>query len=104
MAKIVRENKLPPKVLVVHRFTQRMVIGYQKIKIVPEVQVVMNMDGFGNKTLKKSTYLAYIYREPVQFTGFKLFYKNDTRSNPKGLYTPSEILQFTPKPIYIQYQ
>lgn len=104
LAKIVRENKLPPKVLVVHRFTQRMVIGYQKIKIVPEVQVVMNMDGFGNKTLKKSTYLAYIYREPVQFTGFKLFYKNDTRSNPKGLYTPSEILQFTPKPIYIQYQ
>jgi len=104
LAKIVRENNLPPKVLVVHRFTQRMVTGYKKIKIVPEVQVVMNMDGFGNKTLKKSTYIDYIYREPVQFTGFKLFYKNDTKSNPNGLYTPSELLRFTPKPIYIQYQ
>jgi hypothetical protein len=104
LAKVVRENKLPPKVLVVHRFTQRMVTDYRNIKLVPEVQVVMNMDGFGSKILKKSTYLDYIYREPVQFTGFKLFYKNDTRSNPNGLYTPAELLRFTPKPIYIQYQ
>lgn len=104
LANLVRKNKLPPKVLVVHRFTQRMVTGYKKINTFPEVQVVMNMDGFGNKTLKKSTYLAYIYREPVQFTGFKLFYKNDTKTNPNGLYTPAELLLFTPKPIYIQYQ
>jgi hypothetical protein len=104
LANLVRKNKLPPKVLVVHRFTQRMLTGYQNIKIIPEVQVVINMDGFGNKTLKKSTYLAYIYKEPVQFTGFKLFYKNDTKTNPNGLYTPEEVLQLTPKPIYIQYQ
>lgn len=104
LANLVRKNKLPPKVLIVHRFTQQMVTDYKKIKTVPEVQVVMNMDGFGSKILKKSTYLAYIYREPVQFTGFKLFYKNDTKTNPNGLYTPAELLRFTPKPIYIQYQ
>lgn len=104
LANLVRKNKLPPKVLVVHRFTQRMVTDYKKIKTVPEVQVVINMDGFGSKVLKKSTYLAYIYREPVQFTGFKLFYKNDTKKDPNGLYTPAELLRFTPKPIYIQYQ
>lgn len=104
LANLVRKNKLPPKVLVVHRFTQRMVTDYKKIKTVPEVQVVMNMDGFGSKILKKSTYMAYIFREPVQFTGFKLFYKNDTKSNPNGLYTPEEVLRLTPKPIYIQYQ
>lgn len=104
LANLVRKNKLQPKVLVVHRFTQRMVTDYKKIKTVPEVQVVMNMDGFGSKILKKSTYMAYIFREPVQFTGFKLFYKNDTKSNPNGLYTPEEVLRLTPKPIYIQYQ
>ena len=104
LAKIVRKNKLPPKVLVVHRFTQGMVTDYKKIKTIPEVQVVMNMDGFGPKILKRSTYLDYIYREPVQFTGFKLFYKNDTKNNPNGLYTPEELLKFKPKPIYIQYQ
>lgn len=104
LAKIVRENKLPPKVLIVHRFTQKMVTDYKKIKPLPEVQVVMNMDGFGNKSLKKSTYHDYIFKEPVQFTGFKLFYKNDTKGNSAGLYSPEELLRFKPKPIYIQYQ
>lgn len=103
LAKLVRENNLPPKVLVVHRFTQGMITNYKKIKIVPEVQVVMHMDGFGDKVLKKDSYMSYIYREPVQFTGFKLFYKNDIRKN-WVMYTPKELVKFTPKPIYIQYQ
>lgn len=104
LATIVRKNKLSPKILVVHRFTQGMVTGYEKIKRVPEVQVVMDMDGFGDKILKRSTWLRYIYKEPVQFTGFKLFYKNDNKINTSGMYTPEELLKFTPKPIYIQYQ
>jgi len=104
LQKIVRDNKLPPKVLVVHRFTQGMVTNYKNIKICPEVQVVMDMDGFGDKILKKSTYLTYIKREPVQFTGFKLFYKNDIRKDPNGMYTPEELLKLIPKPIYIQFQ
>jgi hypothetical protein len=104
LADIVRKNHLPPKVLVVHRFTQGMVTEYEKIKKIPEVQIVMNMDGFGDKVLKKSTYLRYIFREPVQFTGFKLFYKNDTKNGVNGMYTPEEILKFKPMPIYIQYQ
>jgi hypothetical protein len=103
LAELVRRNNLPPKVLVIHRFTQGMVTGYENIRKVPEVQVVMDMDGFGDKVLKRSTYLRYIYKEPVQFTGFKLFYKNDGRSR-SGMYTPDELLKFTPKPIYIQYQ
>jgi hypothetical protein len=104
LAGLVKKNNLPPKILVVHRFTQGMVTRFQDIKNVPEVQVVMDMDGWGNKTLKRSTYLRYIYKEPVQFTGFKLFYKNDTKTGSNQLYTPQELLRFVPKPIYIQYQ
>jgi hypothetical protein len=103
LTNIVRKNKLTPKVLVVHRFTQGMVTNYKKIKTVPEVQIVMDMDGFGSKVLKRSTYMSYIYREPVQFTGFKLFYKNDNKNNWQ-IYSPEELVKFTPKPIYIQYQ
>ncbi|HJS00423.1 MAG TPA: hypothetical protein VJ780_05775 [Flavobacterium sp.] len=103
LARIVREKKLTPKVLVVHRFTQGMVTNYKAIKRVPEVQIVMDMDGFGSQVLKRSTYLRYIFREPVQFTGFKLFYKNDNWNDWK-IYTPEQLLQFTPKPSYIQFQ
>lgn len=104
LAKIVRENNLPPKILVVHRFTDDMVTNYQKITPLPEVQIVMDMDGWGFKAKKINTYNQIIYPEPVQFTGFKLFYKNDLKGEEGGLMTPSEVLELSPQPIYIQYQ
>jgi hypothetical protein len=103
LAKLVRENNLPPKILVVHRFTKGMVTNYKQIKTRPEAQIVMDMDGWGGPTLKYSSYQQYIYREPVQFTGFKIFYKNDVRNNTR-LLTPKEVLALKPQPIYIQYQ
>lgn len=104
LAVVVRKNNLPPKILVVHRFTQGMITDYERIKKVPEVQVVIDMDGWGDKILKRSTWLRYIYKEPIQFTGFKLFYKNDTKKGKEQFYTPEELLKFIPKPLYIQYQ
>jgi hypothetical protein len=103
LATLVKENNLPPKVLIVHRFTKKMITDYKKIKPSPEVQVVIDMDGFGSKELKRATWLRTIYPEPVQFTGFKLFYKNDNKGANK-MYSPQELLKFKPKPIYIQYQ
>jgi hypothetical protein len=104
LAKLVRKNNLPPKILIVHRFTQGMVKNYKGIKLHPEVQIVMNMDGWGEPILKFSTYKSYIAREPVQFTGFKLFYKNDLRKKPNKMITPAELMKLKPQPIYIQYQ
>ena len=104
LAKIVRDNNLTPKILVVHRFTQGMIRNYKNIKIHREVQIVMNMDGWGEPILKRSTYKLYIYKEPVQFTGFKLFYKNDLKKPPHTLMTPDDLMKLKPQPIYIQYQ
>ncbi len=104
LAKLVKENNLPCKVLVVHRFTQKMVTNYQNIKLRKEVQILMHMDGFGPPELKKGTYRHYLYREPVQFVGFKLFYINDIAQAPNHLMTPEELLKLTPKPVYIQFQ
>ena len=104
MAKIVRENNLPPKILVVHRFTQGGVTNYKNIKTIPEVQIVMHMDGWGEPARKINTYKTYIHREPVQFTGFKIFYKNDVIRSKARLMTPEELLSLKPRPVYIQYQ
>ena len=101
---LVKKNRLSPKILIVHRFTQGMVKNYQDIELCPEVQIVMNMDGWGCPELKLNTYNRYIYKEPVQFTGFKLFYKNDIKKFPNRMLTPSEILKLKPQPVYIQYQ
>ncbi len=104
LTKLVKANNLPPKILIVHRFTQGMVRNYKNIKLHPEVQLVMNMDGWGEPILKRSTYKLYIYKEPVQFTGFKLFYKNDLKKKPNVMLTPEDLMKLKPQPIYIQYQ
>jgi hypothetical protein len=105
LAQLVRKHHLPPKILVIHRFTKGMVTNYKKIETRPEVQIVMNMDGFGFPGKKISSYKNVITREPVEFSGFKIFYKNDI-ADPgwPNLMTPAEILVLYPSPVYIQYQ
>jgi len=105
LANLVKKNNLPPKILVVHRFTQPMVTNYKEIKPNPSVQVVMNMDGWGSPAKKIGTYKNFIYPQPVEFTGFKIFYKNDTKK--VGLekeMQPEQVLKLVPQPVYIQYQ
>ncbi len=104
LAKIVRDNNLPPKIFVVHRFTQAMVTNYRNIKTRPEVQIVMHMDGWGEPAKKINTYRTFIHREPVQFTGFKLFYKNDLKRPPHKFMEPEDLMKLKPLPMYIQYQ
>lgn len=105
LAALVKQYNLPPKVLVVHRFTKGMVTNYTKIKLSPEVQIVMDMDGWGFPAKKVSSYKLAVVSEPVQFTGFKLFYKNDIKTPPwKTIMTPADVLKLYPQPVYIQYQ
>ena len=104
LAKLVKENHIPPKVFIVHRFTKKMITNSKEIKLHPEVQIVMNMDGWGAPELKKGTYRYFINREPVQFTGFKLFYVNDLKKGQGRLLSPAELLKLKPQPSYIQYQ
>jgi hypothetical protein len=125
LADLVSRYHLPPKVLVVHRFNRRMLTRSSLIQLDPRVQVVVNMDGFGAPYHKLAAYRSYIVPYPVQYTGLKLFYKNDrvfrARNRPRppdctdridllvgcgldGLMTPAQVLEIYPQPLYIQYQ
>ena len=103
LADLVEKEHIPPKVLVVHRFTRDMLTGYKRIKLDPRVQIVVNMDGWGPPSLKRESYRRYVYQYPVQFTGFKLFYRND-KKNGSRMMAPAEVLALNPRPMYIQYQ
>lgn len=104
LAKLVKENNLPPKIMVVHRFTMDMVTNYKQIALRKEVQMVMDMDGWGFPAKKVNSYKLAEVNQPVQFTGFKLFYKNDILPPSKKMMTPEDVLKLYPQPIYIQYQ
>ena len=103
LAALVTKYKLPPKILVIHRFTTNMLSHASQIKRDPRVQVVINMDGWGQPWHKFDTYKTCEVKEPVQFTGFKLFFHNDTRKGD-ALLAPREVLALRPRPLYIQYQ
>jgi hypothetical protein len=76
-----------------------MLTNYRAIKQDPRVQVVIDMDGYGDPAVKKHIYELTIVRRPVQFTGFKLFYHND-----HPMMTLMQVLALQPTPLYIQYQ
>jgi len=99
LARIVDEKQLPPKILIVHRFTRPMVTNHTSIVLDPRVQIVMHMDGFGPPQMKLASHKAYIEKEPVQWVGFKLFYKND-----KPIMTPEQVTKIQPVPLFISYQ
>lgn len=101
LSQVAREANVPPKILVIHRFTRRGVTNAQNIRLDPHVQIVMHMDGFGSPTLKRGTFNAYIKTEPVQFVGWKQFYK-ERNDNPRT--TLAEIVALRPKVLYVQYQ
>lgn len=103
LARLVTLHRLPPKVLVIHRFTENMLQNAARIRLDPRVQVVINMDGWGQPWYKFDSYATAAVEEPVQFTGFKLFFRHDTKDGD-ALLSPREVLALRPRPVYIQYQ
>lgn len=103
LSNLVKKYNLPPKIFTVHRFTRGGVTNSRDIALRPEVQIIMHMDGWGAPWLKRDSYKDYIVAEPVQYTGFKLFYHNDTKKGDP-LMTPQDLLKLHPKPLYVQYQ
>lgn len=99
LAEVAEQHRLPPRMLVIHRFTRPMLTGASKIRLHPRVQVVVDMDGFGSKELKRASYRVSVRDEPVQFAGIKLFYRQD-----RPLLSPEEVLQLDPVPNLVIYQ
>jgi len=99
LADLVVAEHLPPKILVVHRFTEGMLTNYAEIKPDPNVQVVVTMDGFGPPELKLAQYDEYVHNQRVERAGIKLFYHHDL-----PLLTPQQIVDLDPFPDLVIYQ
>ena len=101
LSDLAKKHALPPKVLIVHRFTARGVTNARSIRLDPHVQIVMHMDGFGSPAMKRNTFRNHIRPESVQFVGWKQFYK---ARNDDPRTTIQEILALQPRVLYVQYQ
>ncbi len=99
LEQVITEGNLPPKVLIVHQFTWAALPDKKDIRSSATVDVVLDMDGFGDRSLKLSTYRSILKQGPLPFAGMKLFYKQDT-----NLFTPSQVMGLTPAPSVVIYQ
>jgi hypothetical protein len=99
LSQLVASEHLPPKILIVHRFTESMLTNSWAIARDPNVQVIVTMDGFGAPALKQAQYRSYVRDQAVGFSGIKLFYHHD-----QPLLTPSQVLGLDPHPDLVIYQ
>lgn len=97
LQRIVRDEDLPPKLLVVHQFRKGSVSRRRSVKQRRDVQVTLNFDGIGSPAPKIAGYEAL--STPKLFNGFSLFYRLDT-----PLMKPKEVLRLEPEVDFLLYQ
>ncbi len=99
LADIVRRERLPQKLLIVHAFTPDAVPDEARAKFKQRkgVALVVNADGFGPAGPKVDTYRRFARNR--YGNGFKLFYEEDV-----GLMTPREVMSLRPRPDVISYE
>jgi hypothetical protein len=99
LARIVREHDLPEKLLIVHRFTDNMIARADRLRPVPGVQTVVNVDGFGSTAVKVAKYQTFVHTTPTMRRGLKLFYKEDVKT-----MSPKSVMALSPRPDVVVYE
>jgi hypothetical protein len=97
---LITEHRLPPKMCIVHQFNPSMITNKELIRGTDNVQVVLQMDGFGSLVLKRGSWSRMVENLPAgAFTGWKNFYDED-RPTP----TAAETMANEPQPRYVSFQ
>src|SRR5581483_10972866 len=92
LEEIIRARQLPPKVLIVHQFTMQMLADKQNVRDSALVDVVLDVDGFGDRPLKRAIYGAVNRQHTLEFAAIKLFYKEDT-----NLFGEKDVMALKPE-------
>ena len=98
LADIVRTRALPPKMLVLHQFKPGMLTNKSSYVDYPEIDLTIDMDGFGGPEAKISGYDAYA-RVDSELAAFKLFFHWDV-----PVITPAQLQALPHPPDYVIYQ
>lgn len=99
LSDLVREKGLPEKLLIIHQFTDDMIQDRRAVHTRPNLDMVLNADGFGTPELKRGTYSRITKGRGHFFIGFKLFFVEDT-----GLMSPRDVLALRPVPLVVVYE
>jgi hypothetical protein len=99
VSNLTEENGLPDKLVIVHQFSEHVLTNKDAIQPTENVEVALNFDGHGLAAIKRAGYNEHVQKEPIQYGGFKVFYKKD-----EPLMTPKDVLELDPAPAFVNYQ
>ncbi len=101
LADLVKDNKLPQKLFIVHQFKPSMIIARENMQANRvELKYIIHADGHGNMGQKIDTYTNTQKNLPANISmGWKNFYDED-----KPTPTPEQTMSQTPNPVFISYQ
>lgn len=101
LARLVRTNALPQKLLLLHQFQQRMITDRATLDATrDEVVMLVQMDGDGTPGEKLDTWQALQRDAPDGLLfGWKNFYDEDTPT-----FSPKQTMAVIPQPWWVSYQ
>ena len=99
LASLVHEQGLPSKILMVHQFADWMLLDRGDVEDHPEVELAIDMDGFGLAAIKVAGYERWALTAPSERPAFKLFFEQDT-----PVMTPEEVQGLDRPPDIVIYQ
>lgn len=100
LAGVVRRNRLPQKLLLVHQFKLSMIRNRDAIRVPSELALVIQMDGQGPLATKYDTWSAITARaQPGWWWGWKNFYDEDS-----PMARPDQVLDLQPTPVFVSFQ
>jgi hypothetical protein len=109
LARLVKENELPPKMLIIHQWQESMLPDWYNIQPKYGVQVITCSDGFGSPGQKIADYRIFDDQRLIQYPGFKLFYPNFPGAAPhhtldEPFMSAQDVLKLDPVPVMVMYQ
>ena len=101
LAELVRAERLPQKLFMVHQFRFTMIRNRSTISTPPELAVLIHMDGQGPLATKYETWGALTAGTEEQgwHWGWKNFFDEDS-----PLATPEQVLELSPLVVFVSYQ
>ena len=99
LAQLTTSQRIPEKTLIVHQFEDYMITDPAAIDRRPDVDLVIDMDGYGPAGVKEAKYATYAAAPYAPFPGIKVFLQHD----PDPL-SEASLLALEPRPALIVYQ
>jgi hypothetical protein len=97
--RIVDEHDLPPKMVIVHQFMDETIVGGEAIRRVDGVDLVLNMDAWGDVAAKKRMYEHFAAKPWAHNRSYNVFLQLDS-----AISSEEELLGLEPVPDVFMYQ